>query len=106
MGAIEREELQGDRAFRVLFDKPRVSGCTESFRSKYLDLVLPLDDCTLHDEWVTLVLGMVTRIRCLEEPLVLYRQHDAQVMGAIRARRSRGTSSRAGDISCEIGPGC
>ena len=65
-----------------------VTGCSCLFRSELLPLVLPFPQPTtgewLHDWWVALVAASVDRIAHIREPLVHYRQHDGNVVGAVR----------------------
>jgi len=61
-----------------------VSGATMAFRSGFRDFVLPIpvDDCLLHDGWIALIIAAMAEIRFISEPLIKYRQHRAQAMGA------------------------
>ena len=55
-----------------------------AFRSAERNLVLPIDAGWVHDGWFALLISAVARVAALTEPLVEYRQHDGQQIGARR----------------------
>jgi glycosyltransferase involved in cell wall biosynthesis len=55
-------------------------GCTLAFRREMLDLFLPFpNDTPMHDIWIGLVNGIYGKAYFLEEPLIQYRRHGANV---------------------------
>lgn len=57
-----------------------ILGCTMTFRSKFLSVILPIPETWTHDWWISLVLcsiGPTHRI----SPVVRYRRHGAQTVG-------------------------
>jgi len=56
-----------------------------AFRSTFRALVLPTPDGIapmIHDGWIALAIAAAAGVAFIEEPLVAYRQHDAQQIGA------------------------
>lgn len=74
-----RDVMGGDQAFTVLARAPRIYGCMTSFRSKWWPAIAPIPDGFGHDDWISLCLSLVGRIRVVEEPLNSYRDHATQV---------------------------
>ncbi|CAA9372155.1 MAG: Alpha-L-Rha alpha-1,3-L-rhamnosyltransferase [uncultured Gemmatimonadetes bacterium] len=72
-----------------------VTGATLAFRAPFLESVLPLPPGVDHDAWIALVIAATSRLVPVAEPLVLYRQHGGNQIGArrlgpaARLRRSR-----------------
>lgn len=81
------QELSRGHAFKELLAGSTVTGATTAFRSRFKTLVLPIPDDLLiiHDGWLALAIGAVANISAIAEPLVKYRQHRDQEVGA-RAR--------------------
>ena len=68
----------------LLINDNYATGSTMVFRAKYKELLLPipyLKDC-IHDGWIALVIAAVSRLEFIAEPLMLYRQHPGQQIGA------------------------
>lgn len=64
-----------------------VTGCTAAFRASLLSQILPFPEQDMrpayhHDLWTALNATLVGRIVALREPLVRYRQHAGNVIGA------------------------
>ncbi len=82
------EEKQGlirnGKAFDVLLPAWWVTGATMAFQAKFKDLVLPIPTNLpmIHDGWISLMIAAVAKVMFIEEPLILYRQHDRQQLGA------------------------
>ncbi len=75
--------LRGE-AFRVLLEHNVVTGATMMFRAKYKGLVLPIPDDlpAIHDGWIALLISAVADVQFIPGPLILYRQHEQQQIGA------------------------
>jgi len=83
---FEREARSRSGSFTDLLIMNSVTGMTAVFRR---DVALaaepfPLSGCRhiLHDHWTALVASALGRVRFIDEPLVDYTQHAANVMGA------------------------
>jgi hypothetical protein len=55
-----------------------------AFRAGFRLLALPIPDdiVMIHDAWIALMISAVARVAFIDEPLMLYRQHAAQQVGA------------------------
>lgn len=82
--ARERQAVAGGRAFEVLIRRNVVTGATLAFRSSALARLLPFPECWHHDEWVAMVIAATGRLGMIDEPLIEYRQHDRNQLGARR----------------------
>jgi glycosyltransferase involved in cell wall biosynthesis len=83
-GPYERRDIRSPRAFDLLLFRNFVMGATTVFRSRYRDCLLPIPPTFWrnHDGWIGLLLSALTPITFLDEPVMLYRQHADQVVGA------------------------
>jgi len=62
-----------------------VTGCTTLFPRKLLDLALPIPDgFYIHDHYLAIVASFYGTLKFLDEPLVYYRQHGNNAIGANR----------------------
>jgi len=66
----------------VLLRQNIVTGATLSFLSGYRPLILPVDQRWMHDGWIALLLSAVADGAAIDQPLVRYRQHPGQAVGA------------------------
>jgi glycosyltransferase involved in cell wall biosynthesis len=73
-----------DRMFEVLIRGNVVAGATLAFRRTYRDLLLPLSAEIEHDAWIALVLSAIAPVVFLPRPLMMYRQHGSNQIGAAR----------------------
>ncbi len=81
--AQQRRVRNGD-AFEVLLRGNVVTGATMAFRSRHRHLLLPLIDEVEHDAWIALVLAAIAPVVFIPDPLLWYRQHAANQIGAKR----------------------
>lgn len=82
--AMQRRFARGDQ-LRPLLARSFVTGATLAFRSRYRVLALPFPTDVpnyIHDRWLVTLLAAVAPIEFIAEPLILYRQHAAQQIGA------------------------
>ncbi len=78
----ERSSIHSGRAIDVFVRRNLVTGASTMFRRSLFDLATPLPPAWVHDEWLGIVAAVSGRVDCLEEPLVLYRQHGGNQIGA------------------------
>lgn len=77
-----RRRFGAGHALEVLVAHSVVCGATLAFRSSLRDLVLPIPSTGLHDVWIASILASASTVVALPEPLVRYRQHGANQIGA------------------------
>ena len=84
--ATERAGLTHGDGFAVLLRRNLVTGATVVFRRTLLDAAQPLPAEWVHDEWLAAVAAAhgSGALRLLPEPLIDYRQHGANEIGARR----------------------
>lgn len=81
---FELEWIHQQRAFDVFLRRNLVTGATAVFRRSLLEYALPFPKEWLHDEWLAMVAAAMGGVDVLEEPLVDYRQHASNQIGARR----------------------
>ncbi|MEN6458101.1 MAG: glycosyltransferase family 2 protein [Thermoguttaceae bacterium] len=77
------------RAAQVLVKRNVVTGATMAFRAAHRDLLLPVAGHWFHDGWFALLLAAVAPCRAIAEPLMEYRQHAEQQIGALKGSLPR-----------------
>lgn len=79
-----RRLVRTGRVLDVLLPGWTVTGATLAFRAGFKDLVLdiPTDLPLIHDGWIALLIASVADVAFLEEPLIKYRRHVGQQIGA------------------------
>jgi glycosyltransferase involved in cell wall biosynthesis len=87
-GRREQLRVEKGKAFDVLLRRNVVTGATMAFRSGLREFVLPIPEIWVHDGWIALHAAAVGNIMHVEEPLVAYRQHGSNQIGANRHRYS------------------
>ena len=82
--AHKRKLVRTGRALEVLITGWTVTGATMAFRSSFVKLSLPIPDeiAMIHDGWIALTIAAVADVVALDEPLIQYRQHAQQQIGA------------------------
>jgi glycosyltransferase involved in cell wall biosynthesis len=78
----ERAALEAGGAFDVLLKHNVATGAAMAFRSRLLPAILPVSPAWVHDGWIALIAAAVGRIGCIPEPLIRYRRHSSQQVGA------------------------
>jgi Glycosyl transferase family 2 len=85
------------RALEVLVTGWTVTGATMAFRSRFVNLSLPIPEgiAMIHDGWIALTVASVAGVAMIEAPLIKYRQHGRQQIGApSRAQVETGQQGR------------
>lgn len=80
----KRKLVANGRALDVLITGWTVTGATMAFRSEYRNLLLPIPTNIrmIHDGWIALTVAAVADVVMIDEPLIKYRQHEGQQIGA------------------------
>jgi glycosyltransferase involved in cell wall biosynthesis len=97
----KRDMLRRGRAFDAFLRHPWAASATMAIRRNLLDAVLPLSPHWMHDAWIGLVAGSVSKVVAIEEPLNLYRQHAGQAMGGRAKSRWERYRENLGDKTGE-----
>jgi glycosyltransferase involved in cell wall biosynthesis len=80
----ELAAIGNGNAFDVLLRRNLVTGATTLFRKELLASALPFPEGWVHDEWLGAVAAATGRVDVLAEPLIDYRQHASNQIGARR----------------------
>jgi glycosyltransferase involved in cell wall biosynthesis len=78
-----RREHDGD-GFSVLLSRNVATGATVAVRRALLEIALPIPEEWIHDEWLAAIAAATGRLDVVEESLLGYRQHSANVIGVDR----------------------
>jgi len=80
--STERRNLLSGRALDALLRRNVVTGATTMIRSSLLEQALPIPEDWVHDEWLALVAAAQGGVVFQEDPLIRYRQHENNEIGA------------------------
>lgn len=82
--AHKQKLIRDGKSLDVLIHGWTVTGATMAFRSKYMPLALPIpaNIAMIHDGWIALTVAAVADVAFIEDPLIDYRQHERQQIGA------------------------
>lgn len=78
----QQVKLNKGRAYDVLLKNNVVTGATMAFKANLRDLFIPIPKTWVHDGWIALLVSVVGRVDSIEKPLIEYRQHSKQQIGA------------------------
>lgn len=87
-GERERALVRAGKGVSMLLRMDVVTGATLMFRSGLRDAILPFPEGWVHDAWIALVAAAVGKLGFVDAPLIEYRQHAGNQIGAAK-RRSR-----------------
>lgn len=88
--AAERE----GRAFEVLLRRNLVTGATTMLTARLVERAVPFPGSWVHDEWLAMIAALSGGVAVIEQPLIDYRQHGANQIGA----ESLGISGKIGRL--------
>jgi glycosyltransferase involved in cell wall biosynthesis len=80
----KQTRMRKGRGLDLLLLSNIVTGATMAFRSRFRELILPIPDGLnmIHDGWIALAIAVAALPALISEPLIKYRQHPHQQMGA------------------------
>lgn len=82
--SAERSALEGGDAFTALARRSLVTGATAVVDGAFARSAPPIGSAWIHDEWLAIMAAMRGGVRWLPQPLIDYRQHGSNVLGARR----------------------
>jgi glycosyltransferase involved in cell wall biosynthesis len=88
----ERSLFEAGGATRILLRHNVVTGAAMAFRRSACSYVLPIDAGWVHDAWIALLLSATGICMAVDRPLIDYRQHGNQQIGATRQSRTQQVS--------------
>lgn len=74
------------KAFDVFLRLRTIPGHAMALRADSRDVILPIPDGWMHDQWIAIVAAALGPVVWLPDPLVRYRQHQRQSIGGSRRR--------------------
>jgi glycosyltransferase involved in cell wall biosynthesis len=78
----EGTRIRSGLAFEVFATRNLPLGATVCIRRAVLDDAMPIPASWLHDEWIALIAAAAGRIVYVDAPVIDYRQHGGNVLGA------------------------
>jgi glycosyltransferase involved in cell wall biosynthesis len=84
IGRATRDAVHRGDGFDVLMHRNIVTGATTMFRRALVASAVPFPADWVHDEWLAIVAALGDGIDLLEEPLLDYRQHGSNEIGAAK----------------------
>lgn len=90
--AGEQREVRRGHALDVLLRRNVVTGATVVFRRSLLDVASPFPDAWVHDEWLAIIAAISGAVDFIDAPLIDYRQHGSNEIGAARPTMAVRTS--------------
>ena len=83
-GRSEQEAVRQGRTVPLLLRRNVVTGATLAFRSEFRELILPIPGGWVHDAWISLLIGAASKLLFEVRPLIKYRQHTENQIGALK----------------------
>jgi glycosyltransferase involved in cell wall biosynthesis len=80
--SYEQRLVHEGRALEIFVRRNLVTGATAVFRTELFAKATPFPESWVHDEWLGVVAAAAGRVDFLAEPLVDYRQHASNEIGA------------------------
>ena len=80
----ERQEIHRGSGRDVLLRRNVVTGATMMLRRRLVQAAGPTPDEWVHDEWLAIIGALIGSFELIDEPLIDYRQHGANQIGAHR----------------------
>ncbi len=81
---VEQEKIYKGKAVQVLLKHNVVTGAAMAFRAEFRELFMPIPPNWVHDGWIALIIAACADLAMIHEPLIQYRQHLNQQIGAAK----------------------
>jgi glycosyltransferase involved in cell wall biosynthesis len=78
------QQFKEGKQVELLLAGNRTAGCMMAFRKVLMEKIIPFPihiPLMIHDNWITIVAGMLDSLGMIEEKLISYRQHSFQQIG-------------------------
>lgn len=82
IGEAQRRGIDEGDPFEGFLRRNLATGATCAMRRALVGRALPIPPDWLHDEWLAVIASCLGRVRASPEPLIAYRQHGGNVIGA------------------------
>ena len=82
VSTADQQTVHSGRAVDLLLQRNIATGATMMLRRELLEAARPFPAEWVHDEWLAVVAAVTGAVDLIEEPLIDYRQHGAQQIGA------------------------
>ncbi len=102
-GPDDQARLRSGGAVDVLLRRNVITGMAFAFRGSLKHLLTPVPDSWIHDGWLAFMIALRSGLVALPEPLVAYRVHDGQQVGAPVSSRSKLQWIRKHSLSAYLG---
>lgn len=79
---FKNEDFNAKDFFHLLLRKNVVTGATMAFKRDAIPKLLPISKYWVHDYWIAILSSINAEIKAIDLPLIMYRQHDKNVIGA------------------------
>jgi hypothetical protein len=90
---LERRLASGD-AIQVMLQRKIVTGATAIFRAEFREVFSPIPKSWVHDGWIAFIIALFAKVVYVDAPLIQYRQHANQQIGAVDRNLRRLIGSR------------
>jgi glycosyltransferase involved in cell wall biosynthesis len=77
-----QQRFQDGEQFSELLHNNVMQGAAAAFKSSFRDAILPIPQEWQHDHWIALIISAVAEIHFVDRPLLDYRQHAENLLGA------------------------
>lgn len=77
-----QEMVDEGQSLEALLKHLVVTGATLAFRSQLREVISPIPPLWIHDAWIALLIAGGPGLKAIPEPLILYRQHGGNQIGA------------------------
>ncbi len=81
-GQLPFTELEHPEKYIIYNHGNVVQGCASAIKREIFERAYPFPEDVYHDKWLATVALLTSKLYALDEPLILYRQHGNNVLGA------------------------
>ena len=78
----KRRKFSEGEYLQQLIMRNVVTGATMAFKGSMVNHIVPIPEKVVHDAWISFICALYGKIKIIDEPLILYRQHENQQIGA------------------------